>query len=326
MYKKVKNLSKLAKIYKAYKTGKTTCNYSPLRIWLEPTDKCNLACPFCINKTMPEENKGYMEWDLFKKIIDPLAEKICDINLFHRGEPLLHPKIIDMISYCKEKDLNTRLHTNATKLNPELAKSLLKSGLDYISFSFDGFDKETYEKNRVNATFEHTLINILNFLKLKKELNAKTFVVLQIIDVGILKNENLKKEFLTKFKGLPVDKLSVRTPHNWAGGIESGDKKKTKKPNACTFPWYGLTIFYDGKVVPCSQDYMGKIILGDLKNEGILDIWNNKNMQELRFNFAKRDYDKYSPCMQCDRIWRKNILGVPAEYIGTFLREAKIRK
>jgi radical SAM protein with 4Fe4S-binding SPASM domain len=324
--KKIKNLNKLAKIYFAYKTGKTICNYSPLRIWLEPTDKCNLACPFCINKTMPEEGKGYMEWDLFRKIIDPLENEICDINLFHRGEPLLHPKIIDMVSYCIGKGLNTRIHSNATKLNQESAKALLSCGLNYISFSFDGFDKETYEKNRVNATFENTLNNILNFLKIKKEFDAKTFIVLQIIDTGISKDKKIKEKFLQYFKGLPVDKISIRTPHNWAGGIETKKEKQSKKPNPCTFPWYGLTIFYDGKVVPCSQDYLGKILLGDLKKEDILTIWNNKNMQELRKHFADKNYSTYSPCMQCDRIWRKNFLGVPAEYIGTFLREAKIRK
>ena len=143
MIKKIGNLNKLSKIYKSYKTGSIICDYTPLRIWLEPTDKCNLACPICINRTIPDNVKGFMEWSLFKKIIDQLEGEICDINLFHRGEPLLHPQIAEMVAYCKTKGLTTRIHTNATKLTGEISNKLLTNGLDYISFSFDGFEKET---------------------------------------------------------------------------------------------------------------------------------------------------------------------------------------
>jgi len=326
MIKEIKHLHKLSKIYRYYKSGKTVCDYTPLRIWLEPTDKCNLACPVCINKDMPEKTKGIIQWQLFHKIIDQLAGEICDINLFHRGEPLLHPQITDMVTYCRGKGLNTRMHSNATMLTETLAESLIRNGLNYISFSFDGFDKETYEKNRVNGNFEITLRNITNFLKIKKSLNSDTFVVLQIIDHGIKKLHEEKTKFLSNFKDLPLNKVSIRTPHNWGGGISTKGQERPKNPIACTFPWYGLTIFHDGKVVPCSQDYIGVIDLGDAKKQTISEIWNGKAMQDLRANFTKRLYNQYSPCAKCDRVWRKNIFGVPVEYIGTFLKEAKIRK
>lgn len=326
MIKKLKNLSKLTKIYRAYKTGSVTCSYTPIRIWLEPTDKCNLACPLCINKTIPEDIKGYMEWPLFTRIIDQLSKEICDINLFHRGEPLLHPQIADMVAYVKKNGLNSRIHTNATMLNENLSNKLLSNGLNYISFSFDGFDKETYEKNRINANFEKTLTNILNFLKIKKSLKKNTFVVLQIINSNISISKNIKADFLKQFEKLPLNKVSIRTPHNWAGGISASGIERVKKPIPCTFPWYGLTIFYNGRTVPCPQDYKGMIYLGDASKEKLSDIWNGKAMHELRQKFSEKNYSSYSPCANCDRIWRKRILGVPLEYIGTFFREAKIRK
>lgn len=324
----IKNMAKLVKIYTSYETGRTITNYAPLRIWLEPTDKCNLACPLCINSSIPESTKGYIEWGLYKKIIDELEGEICDVNLFHRGEPLLHPKIGEMVLYARGKGLNTRIHTNATRLTEELSNTLLRNGLNYISFSFDGFDKETYERNRINADFAKTLNNILNFLKIKKAIGADTFTVLQIIDTNTNINQDAKKnDFLKQFNSLPLNKISIRTPHNWAGGISTGKGDgSVKKPITCTFPWYGLTIFYDGRVVPCCQDYMGKIQLGNINKDSIKDIWNNKIIQEIRYNFSKKDYSKYEPCIKCDRIWRRSAFGVPLEYIGTFLREAKIRK
>lgn len=326
MYKKIKNFNKLAHIYCHYRTGKAVCNYLPLRLWIEPTDRCNLACPLCINRTIPEDQKGDMEWNLFKNIINELEGEICDINLFHRGEPLLHPRIAEMVTYIKEKGLTARIHTNATILTEQLSKELLSSGLDYISFSFDGFDKETYEKNRVNAKFDETLGNILNFLNIKKQLRAEnTFVVLQIIDTGYTKNIGLKKNFLKQFRNLPLNKLSIRTPHNWAGGISILRKEKPRIPIVCTFPWYGLTIFRNGLVFPCCQDYMGEIYIGDANKGSLKEIWNNEPLQKLRSEFTKKNYSQYKPCAQCDRIWRRKLLGVPVEYIGTFLREARIR-
>ncbi|GAH58289.1 unnamed protein product [marine sediment metagenome] len=98
-----------------------------------------------------------MDLGLYKKIIDEVKNYVYDINLFHRGEPLLHPSIIDIISYANNKNIKTRIHTNSTLLTPELSRKIILSGLDLISFSFDGYTKETYEKNRVNANYDHQL-------------------------------------------------------------------------------------------------------------------------------------------------------------------------
>ena len=327
MRKKIGNFTKLAKIYRSYQTGRAVCHYLPLRIWLEPTDRCNLACPICINRTIPDDQKGDMPWELFCSIINQLEGEICDINLFHRGEPLLHPRISEMISYIKARKMTTRIHTNATKLTKQLSNNLLSAGLDYISFSFDGFDKETYERNRVNAVFEETLDNIINFLKNKKELKARNcFTVLQIIDTGFSRDQKAKQKFLKNFSGLPLNKISIRTPHNWAGGISVSHQGKPRRPIVCTFPWYGLTIFRDGKVYPCSQDYGGEIYIGDLNQQSLADIWNNQILQQIRKDFYHKNYGSYRPCTKCDRIWRTKLLGVPLEYIGTFIREAVIRK
>lgn len=341
MYKKIKNFTKLGRIYWNYKTGKPVCNYLPLRLWIEPTDRCNLACPLCINRLIPPEQKGDLDWNLFKSIIDQLEGKVCDINLFHRGEPLLHPKITDMVSYAASKGMATRIHTNATLLTREVSRSLLDKGLNYISFSFDGFDKETYERNRAGANFEQTLNNIINFLKVKKALGTnKTFTVLQIIDTNSSPNrkqefQKQKRDFLDRFKDLPLNKVSIRIPHNWGGGISlhpsplpSGERTswvRGEKKIVCTFPWYGLTIFRDGKVVLCCQDYGGEISLGNAAKQDLKTIWNSKLLQKSRNDFYHKQYELYKPCPNCDRIWRRTLFGIPLDYAGTFLREAGIR-
>jgi len=47
--------------------------------------------------------KGYMDYNLFKKIIDDGSTNgVKAIKLQSRGESMLHPKIIDSIAYAKK--------------------------------------------------------------------------------------------------------------------------------------------------------------------------------------------------------------------------------
>jgi radical SAM protein with 4Fe4S-binding SPASM domain len=302
----------------------------PVRLWIEITNRCNLKCRFCVNKDIPSALKGDMDFNLYKKIINEATGSVYDINLFHRGEPLLHPKLIPIISYAKNRGIKTRIHTNATLLNPELSKKIILSGLDLISFSFDGYTKKTYEKNRTGASYEKSLNNIIDFLRIKKELKSKKpFTIIQVMEFNDkLSMEEImeqKKKFLKKFSNLPLNKLATRTPHNWGGFLKQKELGKNYEENkrtiSCTFPWYSLTIFYNGKVFLCPQDFLGKILLGDLNKNSIEEIFNNKAIKDIRKKFKTSEMNKITPCKDCDRIRRRTFLGIPKEYIGIFLKE-----
>jgi len=192
---------RLLKSYSSFISNKKECNFLPFKLWIETTSRCNLSCNLCVNKKLSSENKGDMKYSLFKKIIDEAKEFAGEVNLFHRGEPLLHPEIFDMIKYAKQNNLLTCIHTNATLLDKNTSKKIIMSGLDRLFFSFDSFVKKEYEKNRVGADFNLTLANIIDFLKIKKELNAKKPVtVIQLMEYSkIPKNTKNKSDFLKKF-------------------------------------------------------------------------------------------------------------------------------
>ena len=86
------NILKLLKLYFALLKGKQKVSYPVLKIWIETTARCNLACRLCANKDIAPKEKQDMDMDLFKKIIDEIKQHSPRINLFHRGEPLLHPQ------------------------------------------------------------------------------------------------------------------------------------------------------------------------------------------------------------------------------------------
>jgi len=329
--KKIKYIFRLFEIYFSYIFKKQKVSYLPIRLWVETSSRCNLKCRLCVNKDMPINMKGEMNFKLYKKIIDEVKDYIFDVNLFHRGEPLLHPEIVEMIKYASKNNIKTRLHTNGVLLNPEISKKLITSGLNLISFSFDGYTKTTYEKNRTGALYEKTLGNIIDFLKIKKELNSGTpFVNLQVMEfdeeISQKQFRIQKEEFIKNFENLPLNKIVIRTPHNWGGLLDITGISKTnrKKPKimACTFPWYALTIFYNGKVYLCPQDFYGGLSVGDVNNDSVKIIFNNKAMQEIRRSFRNKKTDNLSPCNKCDRCLRKTFMGIPKEYLGIFLKDS----
>jgi len=327
--RRIKKLDRMLKIYSAYNCRKIKDNPLPIRLWIELTNVCNLNCVMCLSKSIPKNERGFMDFNLFKKIIDEAAGFVYDAYLHHRGESLLHPDIFEMIKYAKERKISTRLHTNATVLNEEKSYLLLNSGLDFLSFSFDGYEKETYEKIRAGASFEKTLSNIHNFLLIKRKLKKKTpytvFTVIEFTEFSKPQNGAKRKQFINQFNSLSLDDFISRRPHNWGGDYDvrkgTGNFSKENNYLPCTFLWYSLTIFWDGKVLPCPQDFFGKNQLGNVKDSPLVKIWNNSTQVSLREKIVTRQYQDTEPCKSCDRLWRKQVLGLPREDVLRFLED-----
>ncbi|MHB8054334.1 MAG: radical SAM/SPASM domain-containing protein [Candidatus Aminicenantales bacterium] len=312
---------RLGQIYRAYRSKATRLPYLPIRLWIEPTSVCNLACVMCPNKNLPREQAGFMDFELFKKIIDEAKGFIFDVHLLHRGESLAHPDFFRMIRYAHDAGIVTRFHTNGTLLTEEKARFLLDSGIDQFAFSFDGFTAEAYEKIRVNAKFEKTVGNIVRFLELKKKMRRRkpvTFIeLIHFPDVFKKTDKAERKAFLARFKGLPLDKVHVKEMHNWAG--ETGGPDRSKPYSPCTFLWHALIIFWDGSVLPCTQDFFGYYNIGNVGESSLREIWNNDKMIALREKLIARDIDGLPTCSRCDRLWRPTLFGIPREYLGRLL-------
>ena len=308
---------RLAQVFWNYRIAqKDRVSYFPYRLWIEPTALCNLKCPYCPNQDlMKQEKLGFMSLDLFKKVIDEACTWVHDINMHHRGESLLHPKLFDMVKYAGAKGVYTKLHTNATKVDEKAARKILESSLDLVSFSFDGFDKSTYEHYRTPGKFEPTLENILRFLRMKKDRGQKkpvtVFEVMDFPDSNGAFSPEKRGEFQRMFDGLPLDNFIVKKPHNWAGNITIDGSKQRTGFVPCTFLWHSLIVMWDGKVGPCPQDFMGKIILGDVSTQSLAEIFNGEPMARLRQQMIAGKLEKGLPCNGCDVIQRKDVMGVP---------------
>lgn len=114
---------------------------------VEITSRCDLTCPACI------ANAGH-NWDLsvdeFDHILNGLirAEKQIDVINLSGGEPLLHPRLLDLVDLALAhlEIIRVSISTNGLRLleDPALAGELKKRNV-VIALQFDGYDDRTYE-------------------------------------------------------------------------------------------------------------------------------------------------------------------------------------
>ncbi len=324
MIKKIKNIFSIINSLLCYKLKITKLPYQPLALWIEPTNKCNLKCLMCPNSIISQDKLGFMDFKLYKKIINESKSYLSYVILCISGESLLHPQLTKMIKYAKDNDIKTYLSTNATVLTKKLSEHIIKSGLDWINFSFDGCTKETYEKIRINGKFEPTLTNVTDFLKIKKRLNSPIVAELQILLLdkqGIADYEQNIDQFKKVFTNLPLESIQIRKPSTW-GNVFSGTKKFTPKKlsqtfSPCSYLWGSLGILWDGRVIACCSDFFGQNVFGNIQTETLKSIWNNQKIISFRKAMINKKYLKYnSSCRNCDSLWEKKIIGMPAGLRG----------
>jgi MoaA/NifB/PqqE/SkfB family radical SAM enzyme len=105
-------------------------NPFPLNIDIESTNRCNLKCPNCARSSDSWGNNGIgdMDFHTYKKIIDECGEhKLRSIKLSWRGEPLLHPKVEELIEYAHALNMDVGLITNGGLLHKKDIKKIVDS-------------------------------------------------------------------------------------------------------------------------------------------------------------------------------------------------------
>jgi len=251
--------------------------FIPLCVDIETAAVCDLVCPFCFRQHIVTPDK-IMRENLYYKIIDQCSELgVPSIKLNWRGEPLLHPKLPEFIKYAKDKGiLEVIINTNAVTLTESLSKRIIKSGLDLLIYSFDGGDKETYEKMRLGRfkknTFEKVYKNIINFNKVRKKLKS-SFPLTKIQMILTKDNFKVKKNFFKLFNNI-VDDVSVKAYTERGGKLEDIDKSimdKIKRKIGNKFDekkiehWRDINdnIFVSTKRLPCEQPFQRLLITYD---------------------------------------------------------------
>ena len=144
-------------------------NPGPFKIQINPTNRCNLKCRFCWQRTNEEINYNEIRDKRYLQLVEEaIALDVKEIEITGGGEPLLRKELVlELIGKSKDAGLNVKLITNGTNLEKEDLKEMIGSGLDEVIFSVDG-KKETHEFLRQKeGCFDDTLSSVASLRDLK---------------------------------------------------------------------------------------------------------------------------------------------------------------
>lgn len=257
--------------YKHFKAKEDRSIDFPIKVYIEPTNHCNLRCEMCPNRIMKRE-RGYMPLSLLKKILDDSGNLMQEVYLFHSGESLLHPKFIEMVKLLKNKGIKVVLYTNAYFLNEKNCKDLVKVGIDVISVSYHSKD----------------VLDNINLLK-RLVKGTKTKLRLQVIEGEKVDINEISDEVIT------------RDLTSFCGAIDL--KVDKSKLYGCFWAYYMIAVLWNGDIVMCCKDFDEMYKLGNVKEDKLQDVWNGDKARALRRSLISGKL--FPPCSKCEKPYQK---------------------
>lgn len=308
------------KILSSYFLSRLTGKYfvwgKPYTFIIEPTALCNLRCPQCpVGLQTLSRPQSNMPIEDYRRIIDEISEYTWVLLLFFQGESFINPAIIEMIDYAYEKRIFTVISTNGTRLaNPQFARELATSKLGRLILSVDGATEETYKVYRQAGHFSRVIRGIRQFIDARRELGKK-YPLADLQFIVMAHNEHEMDDIKKLGKELGVDRVIFKSPQIY--DFENAEQTLPQNPRFrryhqvngeyrlkgsysgyCKKIWYGSTITWDGKVIPCCFDKDAEFQLGDLAEQNFSEIWEGDNYHRFR-NLVRNKRDSIEMCKNC---------------------------
>lgn len=268
-------------------------------MYIEITSVCNLACSFC----PPTARKAnILKVDKFNEILDQIKPHTKYIYLHVKGEPLLHPRVDQLLDAAHAKGFKVNITTNGTLLKKNRHKLLGKPALRQMNFSLHSFDGHEGSTDR-----EGYLAEILSFAKEAAAQGVLISFRLWNLDpvhaTSEQKRKNqetleiLEKEFNLDYKieekvvpgsGVKIaDRIYINQDHEfqWPSLLAPEDDGK----GFCHALRSQAAILVDGTVVPCCLDGEGVIDLGNINDKPFSEIIEGERANNLYDGFSRRE-------------------------------------
>jgi len=263
---------------------------APEYIQIETTIICNANCDFCTQKKVTRR-PTMMEEKVWKKIIDDTRGLGITYRPFLLNEPFADKRILDVCRYIKEdKTAKIEFNTNGSLLTPAKTDELLNIGVDIMRFSIDGFYEEKYNERRKGLDFKTVVKNAEYFCSSAKGKNILTDVRM----IGFPGSEEEQKLFRDKWSKI-ADKVEVTSLYSYPW---EGQTAPVLKP--CLKIRKEMFFYVDGTATLCCWDTNERAIMGDVKEQKVLDIWNGQLMKKHRALLDNGERDKITLCSRCD--------------------------
>ncbi len=128
--------------------------------WIEATDICNIKCKGCYRLVIGEGHKPKEQ--IKEEILFLKKWRNCDNISLAGGEPVLHPDMLEIVSFISDLKMKSVILTNGIALNDKLLEEYKKAGLLGWSFHIDITQtRPEFNKRKLTSELE------LNDLRMK---------------------------------------------------------------------------------------------------------------------------------------------------------------
>ena len=278
-----------------------------------------------------------MDFSLFEKIADEGFPKTSVLNLSLAGEPFMSPNFRRILDEVEAHKIKLVIFTNATLLPHGRLLTRLINNLDFLIVSIDSAKKETYESIRRGAKFDKVIDNIRRFNRERNKLliekprlifwtvllrrnieglpdYVRMAMSLEADGIGAchatIFREDLRSESLVYHKELAdrylaqaktlIDffKLPIyEFPPLFAGPDTGTCQARQNLGGPCVYPWKQVFIEANGDVYPCCAADKNGLLMGNMSEESLAQIWNGQRYRALRQSFKSGQL--YAVCRNC---------------------------
>jgi radical SAM protein with 4Fe4S-binding SPASM domain len=240
-----------------------------------------------------------MDYDLFKRIVDECAELgVKVVRPQYMGEPLIDVRFPEMLRYINSKGLYSHISTTGFLLTEQLSEDIIESGVNVITFSFHGTDRETYQYIHGVDGYDRCVSNIETFYKIRDKLVSSTpEIVFQFMKTNkadtppIIMNGFVDRTKITNCSYnsyFDTFDLSVNNKHN------------SMRDAPCFQVISRIAVLVDGTVTICCNDANGDLAIGNIYDSSIKELFKNEKVKQYRKQHLEGEYPNI--CKYCSSV------------------------
>ena len=284
---------------------------TPFVINVDPSSVCNLKCKYCFHTSNKMKVKGVIKWPTYNKILTDIKQfdsQIKTLRLYAFGEPLVNPLFVDMVKIAKDlhiaEDIDTT--TNGCLLNPELNLKIIKAGIDRINISVMGTNSDQYKQSTQRTiNFEQYVNNIAHLYH-----NRDNCIIFVKINGDMISKEDQQK-FIEIFTPISSGCAIEHTMECWYDfdmiGVERNKNvgvygQPLTHVDVCPYIFYSYCIQYDGEVSACFLDWNRKLVIGNIYQNSLREIWNGPQITKLRKKMLLKQRNTLPICNNCNQL------------------------